>query len=73
MMVTKTLVIKDTHAQHTSNLEVAYRLKGVTQIKTEKETVKESHLKVIYSEEDMDIQYDQKNAPLIKIHFFTLK
>ena len=35
-------------------LEVAYRLKGITQIKTEKETVKESHLKATYSDEDMD-------------------
>ena len=29
-------------------LEVAYRLKGSTASKTEKETVKESHLKVTY-------------------------
>ena len=32
MMVTKTLAIKDTHAQHTANLEVAYRLKGVAPV-----------------------------------------
>ena len=35
------------------------RLKGVTPIKTEKETVKESHLKVTYSDEDMDINFDK--------------
>ena len=40
-------------------LEVAYRLKGVTVIKTEKETVKESNLKVTYSDEDMDIDFDK--------------
>ena len=40
-------------------LEIAYRLKGVTPIQTEKETVKESHLKVTYSDEDMDINFDK--------------
>ena len=38
-------------------LEVAYRLKGLTASKTEKETVKENHLKVTYSDKDMDIDY----------------
>jgi len=40
-------------------LEVAYRLKGVTPIKTEKGTVKESHLKLTYSDEDMHIDFDK--------------
>ena len=40
-------------------LKVAYRLKGVTAIKTEKGTVKESHLKLTYSDEDMHIDFDK--------------
>jgi len=40
-------------------LEVAYRLKGLIASKTEKETVKKSNLKVTYSDEEMDIDFDK--------------